>query len=259
MSIASRITSIEGHIQDAYTEISRLGVDLTNVDKNIENIADKLQDVYADLPKVSGEGSSLSLSPTRVGGLGIIPEGACEQDTIAYIDVGEWEQGFINTSGDNVNSNYWVRTSDYIPVKSNILYNITRTISTEYMAFMFYNSEKTFIGTNETADLITTNLPANQNRMRAGDTSIEVTINNLNVAYMRMTDASNNLSTVYTISTQAPTPDYPQDIKVVTGNNSVVVKIIYLILMIILVQELLFQIIFILVIMKVVLIQELEH
>ena len=80
MSIASRITTIEGHIEDAYTEISRLGVDLTNVDKNIDNIADKLQDVYSNLPSVSGEGSSLSLSPTRKGGLAITLEGACEQD-----------------------------------------------------------------------------------------------------------------------------------------------------------------------------------
>ena len=164
------------------------------------------------------EGSNITINDSVYNKISIIPKGACEQDTTAYIDVGTWEQGFINDNGENVNSNYWVRTLDYIPVKSNILYNITRTISTEYMAFRFYNSEKTFIGTNETPDLITTNLPSNQNRMRAGDTSIEVTINNSNVAYMRMTDASNDLSTIYTISTQAPSPDYPQDIRVVTSN-----------------------------------------
>ena len=82
MSIASRITSIENHIEEAYTEISRLGVDLTNVDKNIDNIADKLQEAYSQAPKVIGEGSNLSLTPTREGGLSIIPKGACEQDTL---------------------------------------------------------------------------------------------------------------------------------------------------------------------------------
>jgi hypothetical protein len=41
---------------------------------------------------------------------------------------------------------------------------------------------------------------------------------------MRMIDASNDLSTIYTISTQAPTPDYPQNIRVVTGDNEVVVS-----------------------------------
>lgn len=82
MSVASRYAEMQKHVGNAYTEISRLGVDLTNVDKNIDNIADKLQEAYSQAPKVTGEGSSLSLTPTRKGGLTIIPKGACEQDTL---------------------------------------------------------------------------------------------------------------------------------------------------------------------------------
>lgn len=81
MSIASRIESIETHIGKAYTEISRLGVDLTNVDKNIDNIADKLQEVYNAMPKVSGEGTEITLNNTRKGGLSITPKGNTEQDS----------------------------------------------------------------------------------------------------------------------------------------------------------------------------------
>lgn len=169
-------------------------------------------------------GSNITIIDSVVNKMQILPLGNCEQDTIAYVDVGTWEQGIIDSNGGNVASNYWVRTADYIPVKSNVLYNISRTIATEYMAFWFYDNTKTFVGTNETSGLITTNLPGKQNRMRSGDTSIEVTINNANVAYMRMADASNDLSTIYTISAQAPNPSYPQDVKVVTGDNEVVVS-----------------------------------
>lgn len=224
MSIASRIEAMEGHIGNAYKSLENLGVDLTNVDKNIDNISTELDNLYEELPKVESEGSEISLNGTRSGKLSIIPKGNTEQDTIAYVDVGTWEQGTINASGVNQNSDYWIRAKEFISVKPNILYNISRTIATNYMAFWFYDANKTFIGTNETSGLITTNLPGKQNRMRDGDTSIQVTINNTSVAYMRMADASNDLNTKYTISTQAPNPDYPQSIRNVTGENSVVVS-----------------------------------
>ena len=67
MSIATRITSIEGHIEQAYDELQGLGADLTNVDKNIENISMVLDDIYDSMPQVSGEGTSLTLDDTRVG------------------------------------------------------------------------------------------------------------------------------------------------------------------------------------------------
>ena len=79
MSIASRITSIEGHIEEDYNALERLGADLTNVDKNIENIASVVNDIYDKLPKVTGTGSDLSLTPTLKGGLNILPLGNCEQ------------------------------------------------------------------------------------------------------------------------------------------------------------------------------------
>lgn len=67
MSIATRITSMEEHIEQAYDELQGLGADLTNVNKNIENISIVLDDIYDSLPSVSGEGTSLTLDDTRVG------------------------------------------------------------------------------------------------------------------------------------------------------------------------------------------------
>ena len=67
MSITSRINEMSSHIEQAYDELQGLGADLTNVNKNIENISMVLDDIYDSLPSVSGEGTSLTLDDTRVG------------------------------------------------------------------------------------------------------------------------------------------------------------------------------------------------
>lgn len=81
MSIASRITSIEEHIGNAYDKLEDLGIDLTNVDKNINNIASMLEDVYNDYPKVTATGvTSARLSGTKVAKMNIDIKGNSVQD-----------------------------------------------------------------------------------------------------------------------------------------------------------------------------------
>ena len=67
MSITSRINEMSSHIEQTYDELQGLGADLTNVNKNIENISMVLDDIYDSMPQVSGEGTSLTLDDTRVG------------------------------------------------------------------------------------------------------------------------------------------------------------------------------------------------
>ena len=67
MSITSRINEMSSHIEQAYDELQGLGADLTNINKNIENISMVLDDIYDSMPQVSGEGTSLTLDDTRVG------------------------------------------------------------------------------------------------------------------------------------------------------------------------------------------------
>lgn len=80
MSIASRITSIEEHIGNAYNKLDDLGIDLTGVDKNIDNIAEMLDTVYEDYPKVTGTGTEVTLDGTKVGKLGLDVKGNSTQD-----------------------------------------------------------------------------------------------------------------------------------------------------------------------------------
>lgn len=68
MSIASRITSIEEHIGNAYDSINKFGVDTSVINKNIENIANVINDeIYDKLPKVTGNGSEFTLTPVQNG------------------------------------------------------------------------------------------------------------------------------------------------------------------------------------------------
>lgn len=139
------------------------------------------------------------------------------QDNIAYVNVGSWEQGNINSySGVNETSNETIRTKDYIKVYPNILYSISRTIANSYMGFRFYDENKNYLGNQATSGMVSTN--KSENRMVVNDYSMTMTILNTNVSYMRMTDNSNNLNTIYTISTEStPSPDYPQEVKTVKG------------------------------------------
>ncbi len=80
MSITSRINEMSSHIEQAYDELQGLGADLTNVDKNIENISMVLDDIYDSMPHVSGEGASLTLEDTRVGKIKSTLKGNTSQD-----------------------------------------------------------------------------------------------------------------------------------------------------------------------------------
>ena len=92
MSIASRITQIEQHIGNAYDGLDDLGVDLTNVDQNIDNIASKLQDIWNDYPKVTASDfEETMLENTKAGRMELDLKGNTEQDTLTgknLIDVG---------------------------------------------------------------------------------------------------------------------------------------------------------------------------
>ena len=68
MAISDKITSIQNHLKDDWDSVESLIGD-TELDKNIENISSALDDLYNDLPKVTGSGTSITLDDTRKGRL----------------------------------------------------------------------------------------------------------------------------------------------------------------------------------------------
>jgi hypothetical protein len=96
MSIADRITSMTQHTKEAYDKIESLGTDLTGVNKNLDNIADVLDDVYAGYPKVTGSGTELSLSNCKKAGMEIEYKGNTSQ---ASLPSGYTAVDYIESSG----------------------------------------------------------------------------------------------------------------------------------------------------------------
>lgn len=81
MSISSRITQIEQHIGNAYDKIEDLGIDLTDVDKNINNISSMLENVWDEYPKVSvSDVEEASIDGTKKGRMKLDLKGNTEQD-----------------------------------------------------------------------------------------------------------------------------------------------------------------------------------
>ena len=113
MSIASRITSIEGHLEDAYLGLTNIGADLTGIDKNIDNIADVLDDIYDDLPKVTGEGTNITLDNTRIGKLSTTLKGNTSQTGTPTptspipVNVVSGDNELIVTSKNLLNQDYY--------------------------------------------------------------------------------------------------------------------------------------------------------
>lgn len=81
MSIDSEVTSMTQNIQADYEGLENIGADLTGINKNILNIRTILDTIYNDLPKVTGEGTEVTLTPTLKGKLGIVEKGNSTQES----------------------------------------------------------------------------------------------------------------------------------------------------------------------------------
>lgn len=133
MSITSRINEMSSHIEQAYDELQGLGADLTNVNKNIENISMVLDDIYDSMPQVSGEGTSLTLDDTRVGKIKSTLKGNTSQEgtptptTPIPINVVSGDNT-ITISDDNEHSTSYPIN---LPVKNYLQNNATSTTINE--------------------------------------------------------------------------------------------------------------------------------
>ena len=98
MAISDRITSIEEHIKESYQELEGLGIDTTGVNNNLENIPKLLDGYWETLPKVTGEGTSITLDNTKEGKMKINLKGNTSQEGTP---TPETPQDIHVVSGDN--------------------------------------------------------------------------------------------------------------------------------------------------------------
>ena len=98
MAISDRITSIEEHIKESYQELEGIGIDTTGVNKNLENIPKLIDGYWETLPKVTGEGTAITLDNTKEGKMKIVLKGNTSQEGTP---TPETPQDIHVVSGDN--------------------------------------------------------------------------------------------------------------------------------------------------------------
>ena len=132
-----------------------------------------------------------------------------------------WEQGQINTEGDLHNSTLNVRTKDFIKVFPNYTYTITRSVTTSYMAFRFYDENYNYLGYQITDGFVETN--KTDNRMSAGHSNMTLKILNSDIKYMKISENSNDLNTIYTMTTDGvPNAEHPVEMQDFNCSNMIV-------------------------------------
>lgn len=169
MSISDKITSIENHLSADYEGLENIGADLTNINKNIENIRPVLDTIYSNLPKVSNEGTEVTLTPTLKGKLQITPKGNSTQEgtptpssripiksvtgnnnvvvrTLNLFNKDDIMEGkAVISTGAFVNKDNY-NCSNYIEVKPNTTYTLKPCVShSTYQTLCQYDSSKNFV------------------------------------------------------------------------------------------------------------------
>lgn len=92
--IATKLTYLNGTKQALKTSINNIGGDITS-ETTFRNYATELDTLYSNLPKVSGEGTSITLTPTLKGKLDY------ENNIVGYGDTEQTQYSGINLLPEN--------------------------------------------------------------------------------------------------------------------------------------------------------------
>ena len=144
--VADRLNKLRTDIEDTYQAINEIGGTIPS-DKNTNNIPEAIRSVYDKLPKVTGTGTNVSLSPTLKGRLGIVPKGNTYQEsttgknllpinqiqsqTINGITITNLNDGTIQINGTTTSS-----TRIIVPYTKTLLAN------TEYKRYVLYHANR---------------------------------------------------------------------------------------------------------------------
>ena len=245
MSIADRIASMSNNLSSAYGRIEYLGVDLSEVDKNMQNLSTVLDTIYNDYPKVSDEGTSPSIEGSRVGRLKSTLKAS---DTTQFTTTGK---NLFNVNDINVKKNSVTLVITGSELKQTNTGTYCRsawkidnlTIGQDYiLSYSFSNADSCSIQARLLDSTNNTTLQQNNTTTNtSGNSSLSFTATET-THYIRLysnTLVTSNTSTVtynniqleqgstatdyepYSGGIPSPSPNFPQNIHVVKGNNTV--------------------------------------
>ena len=247
MSIATRIQAIEEHISNAYDSLNKLGVTANN--KNIENIAGLIDEIYDNSPKTDYvSGTNLTLENTRVGKIDFkdtdniekIGLGATDQLITTgknLLDESKLRQGAFNYTSHTarlfIDGNYYLSAGTYTFVTNLDLTRFRYGVDIASSQFPLSSSQS-----SQSIDVYDSGWVSNSTQhtftlTQSGYLGLGISKSNgtdtltpSDVAnYWFMVYSGNYDSSTsyepYTGGEPSPNPSYPQEIKVVTGSQKI--------------------------------------
>lgn len=241
MSIATRIESMNNNVKKVYNSLEKLGINLNNTNKNLENISNKINDIYQNWPKITGTGTTITLNNTTVASIQTQLKGNLNQNTTTGAQVFN-----LNACKANIEHNYGNAISgtanNFKIIRINaqtMTYDMSLDAGTYYIkgkwSTTYGNGQIIITYTdNTTLHLCSdySNGSANGTINKTSDD--EKTIKSISfVLYDRNSNftlkdfiiSKTDISyEPYTGGIPSPNPDYPQDIQVVTGENTIIIS-----------------------------------
>lgn len=250
MAIADRLNEITTHLENDWTNIEALGGSAE--DRNIENIAQALDDVWENLPHTTGTGTNLSLN-TKKGKAKVLENGNTSQYTttgkqlfsypykdtsaspkdqngVIWTDLGDGRLKVNGTPTGLSTFDFYSQTSP-LTVKPNTTYTLGVISSNINLRFSFseYDDNNTLVTTHDNITIKTFTTSATTTKLVGGikRNANNTAINNVIVEPM-LVEGSYTSETlpsfeIFTGGQPSPSPDFPQPINVVSGDNEVVV------------------------------------
>jgi len=226
MSIATRIENINNNLKNAYDSLEDLGVDLENTNRNLQNLSMKIDTLYNELPKVTSEGTEITLTPTRKGRMQLDLKGNTSQDSTTgknLANLSILNQVPSTTNGELVIFGAGVCT-ELIEIDNtkDIVFSFSQTEDRQKY-IMFYGENQNYLGYSigmQTDWLLSENQNYSNSKYVRIRFDSKATTNWCQLEY-------NSTATdyePYTGGQPSPNPDYPQDIEAVTGNNQIIIE-----------------------------------
>lgn len=211
----------------------------------------KIDNIYTNWPKVTGEGASVNLSNTKKGKMTISPKGNSEQDTLTGINLLAFpyyettktinditftvkDDNTIHVQGTaSAKTEFLIRNRD---INLNITEGETYTLATSGLGTI--DSTIWLDMSGQTGNFLdkwalTQNTPYTSAVAQSKDIKpfIRISVENgatvntdVKVWLYKGTYSSSITYEQYCGGYPSPNPDYPQNVKVVTGNNTIVVS-----------------------------------
>jgi len=236
------LNTTKGKIKDS---INLTGSGITN--EPFRQYSTKLKDAYVDIinngtdtlynnfPKVSGSGTDLSLTPTYEAPMQTTLNGNTSQVQLSgknLLDDSLWQQNKIvnNTTGEITSSQNNAASEQWIAVQPSTTYTFSASEVCRSLRLGTYQSDKTYIArinSNTNVNSFTFTTGANVYFIRWNINYNDTTITQEVIDSLKLQINSGNERGTYENycgGTPSPNPSYPQDINVVSGDNTIYVR-----------------------------------